>query len=279
MADDPVLAPDRRASLLKRIHRLDRDCKHKIKNFEFHKQRRVQLQKAIESCLECIICNDSFDSKESTPRVLGCGHVFCKKCVFEMLEKERRPIRFLMGTPSNKFPEVIIHCPICQKEIRFSENTTELSVWKFVPLMEVAANFSNTISLDSVDLAVQHETVILKGDETSDRLETIIKRLEQNSLDVDKKKVLENDRYDIMKKQSNPIRNCARCHNQYHNTPFILKCGHIFCEACNILFFERFKKIEPACVKCPQCNKLSHYQRNETRGTAIYTFINSSQLQ
>ncbi|PIC21404.1 hypothetical protein B9Z55_026247 [Caenorhabditis nigoni] len=245
MADDSVLAAVERASLLQRIHRLDRDCKHKIKNFEFHKQRRVELQKAIESCLECIICNDSFDSKESTPRVLGCGHVFCEKCVFEMLERERRPIRFLMGMRSNKFPE---------------------------------ESFTNTISLDSVDLVVQHETVILKGDETSDRLETIIKRLEQNSLDVNKKKVLENDRHTILDKLSNPIRNCARCHNQYHNTPFILKCGHVFCEACNILFFERFKKIEPACVKCPQCNKLSHYQRNETRGTAIYTFINSSQM-
>ncbi|CAO4387484.1 unnamed protein product [Caenorhabditis nigoni] len=278
MPDNRGSAAERRASLLQLIHRLDRDLKHKIRNLEFQKSRRVQIQNAIKSCLECTICCNNFDCGEASPRVFGCGHVCCEKCVFQILEGKRRPTRILMGTPSNTFPGVIVRCPTCRKQLPFSENQTELSIWKFLPLLEVIKNFTNTAYLDDVDQHVQYEEVIVTGDETLARLRATIKNLEQKILDANQRKISENNLHAILEKLSQPIKNCAKCHNPFQEAPHSLKCGHTFCAACNNLFFERFGEIGPAVVTCPTCQKLSHYQTNEKREIPIYLFISSSQL-
>ncbi|CAO4387482.1 unnamed protein product [Caenorhabditis nigoni] len=278
MADNRVPIATRRASLLQCIHRLDRNLKHKINNLEFQTSRRVKLQNAIKSCLECAICTNRYDRGETSPRVLGCGHVCCEKCVFEILEGKRRPTRMIINAPSNKFPGVIIRCPSCRRQMSFSENQTELSIWKFRPLMEVIKNFTNTTYLDDVDQPVQNEPVILVGDETLARLKALTQCLEQKVVDTNQRKVSENDLYAILENLSKPIKNCARCQNPFQEAPVSLKCGHVYCSPCNKLFFEKFEKIGPAVVTCQTCQKLSNYQRNETRGFPIYLFINLSQL-
>ena len=54
---------------------------------------------------ECSICLERYNTKNKTPKILHCGHTFCKECLYNSKKKSNN----------------ILSCPICRKKELFED--------------------------------------------------------------------------------------------------------------------------------------------------------------
>ena len=82
----------------------------------------ISLTKQMEELLTCCICDETL--KE--PRTLGCFHSFCKKCLAEYVESQRKKIK--------KGHKHVFDCPLCriQFQLKQGENVDQIRPCFFI---------------------------------------------------------------------------------------------------------------------------------------------------
>ncbi|CAO4387480.1 unnamed protein product [Caenorhabditis nigoni] len=264
---------------MRRIRRLERDSRHKLNNLEFHRRRRAQLQQAVSDCLTCSICFDKFNIDESSPRALQCGHVVCLNCVRRLLEMKRRQHRLIYGGPLTGLPLVFLQCPTCNKDEIIFENQTEHSVQFHHPMLNVVIKFAGRPYLDDIEHPDWNRANVSDGNERAEELQLVIIALEQKINAMDEAEQREIQLHNDIDENAKPIKECARCQNQYHQAPRVLKCNHLLCSPCVNNSFASFNANEVAYALCPTCRQKNYYYQTDMRGTPFFQFIDASQLQ
>ena len=54
---------------------------------------------------ECSVCLERYNIKNRMPKILHCGHTFCKECLYSTKQKSNN----------------ILECPICRKKELFED--------------------------------------------------------------------------------------------------------------------------------------------------------------
>ena len=89
--------------------------------------------------MECDLCQSTWNSDYRIPKILPCGHTFCQKCLYGMMDKHKK--------------EEIFKCPNCKMEmgeikckkdiLKLPKNTQLLSLLDKVETQKSKTNFSN----------------------------------------------------------------------------------------------------------------------------------------
>ena len=69
----------------------------------------INLSKQMEELLTCCICHETLEE----PRTLGCFHSFCKECLGEYVESQRKKAK--------KAHEHLFDCPLCRTQFQLKQ--------------------------------------------------------------------------------------------------------------------------------------------------------------
>ena len=91
--------------------------------------------------MECDLCLNSWNSEYRIPKILPCGHTFCVRCLYAIIDKYKKEEKFIFKCPSCKRDLDKIKC---KKDImNLPKNATLLSLLDKVETQKSRTNISN----------------------------------------------------------------------------------------------------------------------------------------
>ena len=91
--------------------------------------------------MECELCLNSWNSEYRITKILPCGHTFCLRCLYAIIDKYKKKEKFIFKCPCCKREMEKIKC---KKDINnLPKNTQLLSLLDKVETQKSRTNISN----------------------------------------------------------------------------------------------------------------------------------------